>query len=372
MKQTGIGVIGCGNISDVYIKNLSIIFSNTKVVAVTDIFREKAVEKAEKFGIPCVCKNVEELLAQPEVEIVLILTLPHSHAALAKASLEAGKHTYVEKPYAYTRAEARALVELAKRKGLYFSSAPDTALGAVVQTGRKLIEDGWIGDIIGASMSSSFGSPETWHPNPDFFYKAGAGPLYDNGPYAVLAMAYLLGPFASVSCAGRKTYEYRTITSKPRYGEKITVEVPTFLQCVMTFESGAISTAMFSCDTCNEKLQENGFEIYGSLGTLVLSHPSKFGGKVLLKTRQMEQWQEIPLLSCYSETMRGVGVADMAYAIENHLEPRLSTDLVYHVVDAMISIDEAWQTGQTIRIESTFQKTRPLPMGVTIGNVELE
>lgn len=369
MRRYGIGVIGCGFISDIYIKNLQTVFQNTRVVAVMDRTFEKAKEKADEYDIPYVCKTAEELLALPDVEIVLILTRPETHVALAKAALEAGKHTYVEKPFACTREDAKLLISIAEEKGLYFSSAPDTALGALVQTGRKLIDDGWIGEIIGASMSSSFGASETWHPNPDFLYKAGAGPLYDNGPYAVLAMVYLLGPVKSVICSARKTYDYRVITSQPRCGEKIAVEVPTFLQSVVTFESGALSTIMFSCDTCNEKIQETGLEIYGSLGTLVLSHPSRFTGKVQLKTKGMDDWAELPLLSCYSDKSRGVGVADMAHAIENRCEARLSTDLVYHVMDTLISIDEAGEAGRAVTVNSSFQKTRPLPMGIAVGEI---
>lgn len=372
MRKIGIGIIGCGNISDQYIKNLVSIFEHTTVVAVTDLFFEKAQEKAAKYGIPCACKSVNELLSLNAVDIVVVLTIPLSHAEIAERALHAGKHVFLEKPFATTREEAKRLLRLAERNHLRICSAPDTCLGALIQTGRKVLESGIIGDIIGATMSSSFGSPETWHPNPAFLYKKGAGPLWDNGIYAIHALTYLLGPIKQVSCAARMTYTHRTITSQPHYGEKIEVEVPTFLQSIYTFQSGAISTVMYSCDTCNERIQENGLEIYGSQGTLILSHASRYGGKVSIKTRSMDTWEELPLQGCYAETYRGLGVAELAYAILAQAEQRLSPELIYHILDVLISTDEAWQQNTIIPVNSTFKLTPALPDGLTVGRIAPE
>lgn len=369
MKQVGIGVIGCGNISDVYLKNLTQVFRETKVVALTDIDRPRAQEQARRYGVEVVCDSAEALLHRSDVEIALILTQPSSHFSLARQSILAGKHTYSEKPLSYTREEAAELLRLAKEHGVRLGSAPDTILGAVAQTGRKLIADGWIGDIVGASICASWTPPETWHPNPDFLYKKGAGPLYDNGPYLLATLASVLGPMREVSCMARKTFARRLITSEPKFGSWIDVEVPTFLKGVISFESGAIASIMLSTDSRNAKAQEAGFEVYGTLGTVVMSHPCMFNGTVSYKRNGSEEWTNIPLLFDYTDDSRGIGVADLAHAILSGGAHRLNEPFVAHVVDGLISMDESWQTGERIAIRSTCDRPALLDMGLIRGEV---
>lgn len=369
MKKYGIGIIGCGNISDIYIKTLTSLFKNTEVVAVTDIIRENALEKQRKYRIPKVCENSDELMSLQEVDIVLILTQPKDHALLMKKGMLAGKHVYCEKPMALNKTEAEEVKQLAAELGLHYGSAPDTILGAVVQTGRKLIDDGWIGNIVGASICASFTPPETWHPNPAFLYKVGAGPLFDNGPYLIATLVYLMGPIVRVMGMSRKTYDIRTITAPNRFGEKIGVEVPTFIKGVFQFESGAIASIMLSTDSRHCRENEIGLEVYGSNGTIVLSHPCTFGGKVEYRANHMDQWDTIPLLGCYNEDSRGVGVADFADAIENNREPKIAEDFVYHVMDCLLSFDEACKTRQMIDIKSTCKRPEAFSMGIVAGQV---
>ena len=364
-----IGVIGCGNISDVYIKNLTQVFGQTSVTAVVDIRMDRAYKMAEKYGIPTVCATHEELYALPDVDVVLVLTQPGNHTQIVREVLEAGKHVYVEKPLAFTREDAQAVMELAAQRNLYISSAPDTILGAPVQTGKKLIEDGWIGDIVGATCAMSFTPPETWHPDPAFLYKEGAGPLFDNAPYSLLTLSYLMGSICSIQCAGRKTYGKRTITSQPHYGEQIDVEVPTYLQAVLTFDSGAIASLMHSVDSPNCRANEIGLEIYGSKGMISLPSPGMFSGKVFYKRNNCNEWVQMPLINGYDFDSRGIGLADMAAAIQTGRSPRLSRDLVFHTIDALDAMNRAWQSHAYELVESKFENTPILAVGIPVGEV---
>lgn len=369
MNRYGIGVIGCGNISDIYIKTLSDVFKNTEVAAVTDIISQNALEKQKKYGIKKVCKDSDELMAMEGVDIVLILTQPKDHALLMKKGLLAGKHVYCEKPLALNREDAEEIKELSEKTGLHYGSAPDTILGAVTQTGRKLIDDGWIGEVVGATICASFVPPETWHPNPDFLYKVGAGPLFDNGPYLIATLVYLLGPITEVAGMGRKTYDTRMITAPERFGERITVEVPTFIKGIFRFKSGAIVSIMLSTDSRYCKENETGLEIYGSNGTIVLSHPCTFGGRVEYRANNMEEWHNIPLLGCYDTDSRGVGVADFAEAVANNRKPKIAEDFVHHVTDCLLSLDEACMEGKIIEIHSTCERPDAFRTGILCGQL---
>lgn len=369
MSKYGIGVIGCGNISDIYIKTLSSVFDSTEVVAVTDIIPQNALEKQKKYGIKKVCRDSDELMAMEEVDIVLILTQPKDHAMLMKKGLEAGKHVYCEKPFALNREDMEEIKKLAERTGMHYGCAPDTILGAVTQTGRKLIDDGWIGKIAGASICASFVPPETWHPNPDFLYKTGAGPLFDNGPYLIATLIYLLGPITKVIGMGRKTYDTRMITAPERFGEIITVEVPTFIKGVFQFESGAIASIMLSTDSRHCRENETGLEIYGSGGTVALTHPCSFGGKVEYRANNMKEWHDIPLLGCYDTDSRGVGVADFAEAVGCSRKPKIAEDFVYHVTDCLLGLEEACREGRMIQIHSSCERPEAFPAGMVCGQL---
>lgn len=303
MERVKIGIIGCGNISEIYLKNLTQIFKNVEVVACADIAVERARQRAEEFGIGNAC-SVEELLAAPEIRIVVNLTTPASHSAVNIAALNAGKNVYVEKTLALNREDAQKTIMLAKEKNLLVGCAPDTFLGAGIQTCKKLIDEGWIGKPTLASGFMTSGGPESWHPNPEFLYKQGAGPLFDMGPYYITAMIALLGAVKRVSCISGKTFEQRTITSAAKYGSKIDVETDTNIAGVLEFENDALATLVTSFDT-NSYMPR--MEIFGTEGSMIVPDPNMFGGQVKIKRYDAKEWSVIPLTHCYSDNCRGQG-----------------------------------------------------------------
>ena len=352
MPRVRIGVVGCGVISEIYIRNLQQLFLDTEVVAVSDLVLENAERRAAQFEIPTVCRTNEELLARDDVDVVLNLTIPRAHADVSRAALRAGKHVYTEKPLALGLAEGGELVALARDRGLLFGSAPDTFLGAAVQTSRKLLDDGWVGRPFAVTCHMLRAGPEAWHPDPAFLYQEGAGPLFDSGPYSLTVLAYLLGPIESVMCSAEIIHPERTITSQPRYGQKIHVEVPTFVAGLLNFASGAIGTLVMSVDVENSRhhdpRQHNyGIEVYGSEGTL-----------------------SVPSVHAYREDGRGLGVADMASAILRGRAPRVSGEMVYHVHEVLHRLDESWRTGTRRRVESRFGRTEALSPNLRPGQIE--
>jgi predicted dehydrogenase len=366
VKKIKTGVIGCGNISAKYLHSLTEVFSTVEVMAVSDIFYEAAVKRGERFNIPHICKTNEELLALSELELVIVLTNPDRHFAVAEASLKAGKHTYIEKPLSLTTEDGKKLVTLAKEKGLMLSGAPDTILGAGIQTVRKLIDDGWIGEPIAAISHILTAGPESWHPNPAFLYHKGAGPLYDVAPYYVAGLGYLFGPVSSVMCSGKKTYDRRSVTSQPFYGTVIDVEVPTFLAGILTMKNGVICTIHHSFDVLHTMLG-NSIEIYGTRGVLVAPTPCDFSGKILYRGSGDTGWSTIPMVFPYRSDNRGIGAAEMAEALLQKRPPRLGADFVYHTLDVLEQLDNSLQKQEARKIESGFEKTLPMSMEALWG-----
>lgn len=359
ITKTKIGFIGCGNISDVYIR-VAQSFDALEVVACADRHLERATALATKFGVPRACLP-EALLMDDEIEIVVNLTPPAAHAELAVAALEAGKSVYNEKPLAIGRDEAQLLLELAERKGLHVGCAPDTFLGAGLQTCRKLIDDGAIGEPVGASAFMLSRGPESWHPNPDFFYQPGAGPLFDVGPYYLTALVALLGPVRRVTGSTRISFPERTIGSGPKQGQKVTVRTPTHITGLLDFASGVVGTITTSFDIWKSSLPY--IEIYGSEGTISTADPNTFGGPVRLWQAKTQAWEDVPLIPGFSENTRSLGVADMARAIQTGRPQRASGRLAYHVLDLMHAIHESSATGRHSDISSTCERPAPLPPG---------
>lgn len=353
-----VGVIGCGDISGVYLNSLVNVFDNTEVVAVSSRGGESARRMAQRFGIPVACSN-EELLAM-DIDIAVVLTDPLSHAAVVEQCLLAGKNTYVEKPIATNTADAKRLLALAKEKGLMLACAPDTLLGAGTQMCRQLIEDGLIGTPIASVGQTLNGGPEPWHPNPFFFYKKGAGPLYDVGPYYIGDILYLFGPAKQVCCMAKRSYEQRTIGSQPHRGETIDVEVPTYYACTIMMEAGQICTSLHSFDVPNSRLDTR-IEIYGTEGTLLVSPPCDFDGEILFKGKADTDWREIKSDYSYSRDCRGMGVADMADAILSGRAHRLQPDFAYHVLDVIESLQISADTGSYVEVKSSFEATPIMP-----------
>jgi len=251
-SKMNVGIIGCGNISGIYCE-AGCKFYSIEITALADIDLERAKAKAAEYGIPRAL-SVDALLADPEIELVVNLTIPAVHAQVSKAALHAGKSVYSEKPLAVTREDARELLDLAQAKGLRIGCAPDTFLGGGLQTCRKLIDDGWIGQPIGGAAFMLSHGPESWHPSPDFFYQPGGGPMFDMGPYYLTALTTLLGPVRRVSGSARASFPERVIGSKQRFGEKVKVEVDTHVAGVLDFESGAVVSITTSFDVWSHQL----------------------------------------------------------------------------------------------------------------------
>ena len=367
MNKVKIGIIGCGNISSIYLKNLSTMFEITEVSACADIILENAVKQAKEFNIKKAC-SVEELLSDPDIKIVVNLTTPSSHFEVSIAALEAGKNVYIEKPLSLTRQQGTELINKAKEKNLLVGGAPDTFLGGGMQTCRKLIDDGWIGTPVAATAFMTCHGHESWHPAPDFYYKIGGGPMFDMGPYYLTALLSLMGPVAKVSGMTKKTFPTRTITSKPNYGKVIDVEVATHTTGLLEFESGAIGTIITSFDVWAASLPY--IEIYGSLGSLKVPDPNTFGGPVLIKLAGQAEWTEIPIAFGYTQNSRGVGVADMAYALLSGRDHRASATLTYHVLDIMHAIEDSSREGKHIVLKSTLIRPEALPLGLLAGKLD--
>lgn len=349
---TNIGVVGCGNISSNYIRN-SKQYTNIKFAAFADLDPDRAKAKAEENGNGAKACTVDEILADPEIQIILNITIPKAHYTVAKAALLAGKHVYNEKPLTISREEGKELRELAAKKGLRLGGAPDTFLGAGIQTCRKIIEDGLIGDPVGATAFMMCHGHESWHPDPEFYYEVGGGPMFDMGPYYLTALVNLLGPVSSVMGSTRISFPERTITSEKKYGKKVTVEVPTHVVGLLNFTNGAIGTIITSFDVWAHHMPC--IEIYGSKGSLIVPDPNGFEGEVKLWTEDTKEWQTIPLLEDRKFTGRSLGVADMAYAIQNDRPHRANGDLTFHVLDIMHALHDSSTNGQRFELMDALQ-----------------
>ncbi len=361
-----VGVIGCGKISDVYFQ-AGKIFDILDIVACADLDFPRAEAKAKLHGVPH-AYTVSELLADPQIELVLNLTIPNAHADIALQAIRAGKSIYNEKPLALTRSEGQEILTLAKARNVLVGCAPDTFLGAGIQTCRKLIDEGAIGEPVAASGNMLSHGPESWHPDPNFFYQPGAGPLFDMAPYYLTAFINLIGPVQHVTASARITFPQRTIVSEPHHGEVIHVNTPTHIASVLTFANGAIGTLVTSFDVWSSQLPN--IEIYGTEGTLRVPDPNIFGGQVLIRHGREKEWQEVPLTHVYSEQIRGIGVADMALALRSGRAHRANGTMAYHVVDVMQALLQSSDTGKHIDIESTCTRPAPLPAELVYGQLD--
>ncbi len=364
MEPVKVGVVGCGNISDIYLENLKWLKS-TEVVGCADLVKARAVEKAKEHELPKAFSTVKQLLADKNIEIVLNLTIPAAHADVAKATLDAGKHAYCEKPLALNREEGREVLALANKKELLVGCAPDTFLGAGIQTARKLIDDGWIGAPVAATAFMQCHGHETWHPDPEFFYKAGGGPMFDMGPYYLTALVTLLGPVKRVSGSAGISFPERTITSEEKFGTVVEVDVPTHVAGTLDFHNGAIATVITSFDVWQHSLPC--IEIHGTAGSLSVPDPNGFGGPVKVFRPGAEEWREVPHSHAYPENSRGLGVADMAYALRGERSHRASGQLAYHVLDIMQGVHDASENGKSLNLKSTCERPAPLPMDLLPG-----
>lgn len=365
MKKAKVGIVGCGNICDIYFQS-GRTFEILDIIGCADLIADRAKAKAEQYG----CKaysSTEELLADPDIEIVMNLTIPKAHAEVAFKAIEAGKSVHNEKPLAITREDGRKMLEMAKAKGVRVGCAPDTFMGAGIQTCVKLINDGWIGEPIGATAFMTCHGHEGWHPDPEFYYKVGGGPMFDMGPYYLTALIALIGPVKRVTGSARITFPERVIGSEPKRGQIIKVDVPTHVAGVIDFANGAVGTIITSFDVWAAQLPR--IEIYGTEGTLSVPDPNGFGGPVKLM-RAGGGWMEMPLTHGYAENSRGIGVADMAYALRSGRKHRANGEMAYHVLDIMHAFHDASDQNKHIMLESTCERPAPLPMGLRHGTLD--
>lgn len=346
----GVAFIGVGNISGIYLKNITTRFTEMKIVGLCDLVREKAEKAAAEYGIGKIYTDMYEAFDDPAVDLILNITRPFQHYEVTKQALLHGKHVYSEKPLGASIEEGRELVALAAERKLMVGGAPDTFLGAGIQTCKKLIDDGFIGRPVGASGFMMSHGPESWHPDPEFFYKYGGGPMMDMGPYYITAMTYLLGRVETVSATTARSFQQRTMTCKEHYGEKIDVDVSTFLSGTMRFESGAVGTLTTTFDVWRSTLPC--IEIYGEKGTLFVPDPNTFDGPVKLYRPEDGEVREMPLLFGNRENSRGLGLLEMARAIrDGHDDFITSSRRTFHTLDVLTAFDRSSLAGRAIEME---------------------
>ena len=359
-----VGIVGCGNIAKQYFVGLSK-FPIVEVVGAADLVPARAQEKATEYGVRPY--TVEDLIAEPGVDIIVNLTIPKAHAPINLAVLEAGKHPYSEKPFAVHLPEGKNVLEVAKARGLRVGCAPDTFLGGGIQTARKLLDEGAIGEPIGAIANMAHHGPDQWHHDPEFFFQAGGGPMLDMGPYYVTALVNLLGPIKRVTGSTRASFHERLIGSGPKQGSKIKVEIPTHYAAVFDFASGPVASLNMSFDVWSHTMPI--MEIFGSEGTLRVPDPNRFGGVVEVRRSGEKEWRQVPLTHS-DQVGRGVGTADMAAAIRHSRPHRVSGELAYHALEAMLAVQIASERGAHVLLESTVQRPAALPIGLPFGEFD--
>ena len=351
-----VGIIGTGNISSAYLKIARDLKLFT-VSAITDLDMARAQAQASEYGSRAV--TLSELLTDPQITAVVNLTPPAAHAEMSLAALQAGKHVYSEKPLSVSREDGQATLREAQARGLRVGCAPDTFLGAGLQTARELLDAGAIGRPVAATAFMMSGGPESWHPNPDFFYQPGAGPLFDMGPYYLTALINMFGGVQRVGGSAVRALEERIIGSAGRKGERVRVNTPTHVTAQLSFVGGAVATFIASFDVAASDLPR--IEIYGTGGTLSLPDPNTFGGPLRIRRAGDEAWDSVELTRPFQDNARGIGLADMLFSIESDTPQRASGELAYHVLDVMHSVLEAADQGKTLELASQVERPAALP-----------
>ena len=355
MNTVNVAMIGVGCISGIYLENLTKTFNKGgKLLGVCDLVRERAENAQAKYNVPKLYETMYDAFKDPEVDLVLNLTRPYEHFDVSRAALEYGKHVYSEKPLGASLEEGQALVKLAKEKGLMLGGAPDTFMGAGIQTCRRLIDDGWIGDVVGSAAFMICRGHESWHPDPDFYYQYGGGPMFDMGPYYLTAMINLCGGISSVMSASKKSFDRRVISSQPFFGTPINVNVNTYVAGTVKYASGAIGTLFTTFDVYYPGQAR--FEVYGSRGTLFVPDPNGFGGPVKLFRPEDGEVREIPLMYDYKENSRSLGLADMAKALIDGRAARCDYNQTFHVLDVMTGFERSSQSGRWVKMSTRYAR----------------
>ncbi|SFV38362.1 Predicted dehydrogenase [Devosia crocina] len=364
MRKVGIGIVGLGNISAAYLKAAAG-FPVLDIRAVADLNPAAAQARAAEFDVKAV--SMDALFVDPEIEIILNLTIPKAHVDVGMRAIEAGKHVYSEKPLGIVFAEGKKLIDAARGRNLRVGSAPDTFLGGAHQTARRIVDEGELGQAIGGTAYFMCPGHERWHPNPAFYYEAGGGPMLDMGPYYITDLVNLLGPVARVSGIATMLRNTRTITSRDRNGEIIPVHVPTHVSGTLVFANGAVVQISMSFDVAGHKHVP--LEIYGTEATLIVPDPNNFGGQVELLKKGGE-WANVETDQPYADgNYRSIGLADMAHAIAEGRPHRANGDLALHVLEVMEAFETSSRSGQVVEI--TTPVTRPAPLATSIVDGKL-
>jgi len=350
----GLAVVGCGTISNQYLKNLTQ-FPDVRVLFCADIDSGRARAQAAAYDVPRF-GSVEQALDHPGVGLVVNLTIPAAHAQIAAAAVSAGKHVWNEKPLTLDVATGQQLLEQAQAAELRVGCAPDTVLGAGIQSARRIIAEGGIGAPLSALTLFQGPGPESWHPDPEFLFAKGAGPLFDMGPYYLSTLATIFGPASRVAAVSRQARKARTVGSGPKQGTEFPVQVPTYTAALAEYAAGQAAQLLFTWDS---PLSRHGFiEITGTEATLAIPDPNRFGGDLRIRRANDSDWTVIP--SAGATAGRGMGVVDMARAIAEGEPHRAGGDMALHVLELMVKIDRSAATGQFEPIETTFDIPSPL------------
>ena len=359
-----VGLIGAGHISADYLRAARF-FGQIKVAVCADLNAAAAESRAREFNIEFA--SIEALLDDDSIELVLNLTTPQAHVPVALRAVEAGKHTYCEKPLGLSVSEAEPLLKAARSRGMRIGCAPDTFLGGGQQTARHLIDNGAIGTPVGGTAFILLPGHERWHPNPAFYYQPGGGPVFDMGPYYLTALVNLLGPIKRVVSCGRRTFSQRTIGSGPRQGESFPVEVQTHFGALLDFQSGPVVSFNASFDVQGHSHVP--IEIYGTEGTLQVPDPNIFGGPVRLLEKN-GKWRDVALTHGFGDRdYRGLGVAEMASAVASGKAHRASDALAIHVLEVMEAIVNSGLSGEPKAIQSPGERPRPLEPVSLLGEL---
>ena len=370
----GVGFIGTGMISSTYLENLTK-FPDVRVVILGDLNEASAKAQAERFGVGA-WGSPDDVLAHPDVELVVNLTIPAVHAEVSGRAIDAGKHVWSEKPISTDRESGRALLAKAEAAGLLVGIAPDTVLGPGVQSARRAIENGDIGQPLSAQTVMQYIGPDIFHPGPEFLFALGAGPVFDMGPYYVTTLVHVFGSVKNVAAFGSQSRAQRTIQVGERRGETFDVQVPTHVSAIAQFVDGGVSQSLFSFDS---PLKRQGVvEITGTEGTLVIPDPNRFTGEVKIARGPVlggagtpdeiravntapQTWEDVPVTGVYAE--RGLGVLDLARAARTGGRPLASGDLGYHVLDTLVAIDESVHEGRVVDVESRVERVPAVAEG---------
>ncbi len=350
-----IGIIGTGDISAAYLR-VARDQRLFEVAGIADLDVERARARAAEFGVPAM--TPADLLALPGLTAVVNLTPPAAHAPVSLEILRAGHHVYSEKPLAVTLDGGAEILAEARARGLRVGCAPDTFLGAGLQTAREVLDAGLIGRPVAATAFMMSSGPESWHPNPGFFFQPGAGPLFDMGPYYLTALVHLLGPVRRVGGSAIRALEERVAGHESRRGERIPVNTPTHVTAQLDFEAGQVATFIASFDIPASELPR--IEIYGTDATLSVPDPNTFGGPLRVRRRGAQDWETLPLTRPFQDNARGIGLADLLDAAQHGYAHRASGDLAYHVLEIMHRVLESAEGGTPLTVESRVARPDPL------------